>query len=142
MRTWRKGSRAARCAPRTWRKGNPAAARASSLAHPPRRQHPPLRALVLGLALLLPSAGSARAGAWAFGTSAFVFDPPDDDAFVSPIVEADRGVLHLEARYNYEDLKTGSAFIGRTFEFGTEVSGTVVPMIGLVLGRTDAVAPG
>jgi len=100
--------------------------------------------LAVALAFLLLAAGSARSDAkpWVIGASAFVFDPPDDDAFISPIVEADQGALHLEARYNYEDLKTGSAFIGRTFEFGREVSGTVVPMIGLVLGRTDAIAPG
>src|SRR5262245_17908711 len=103
-----------------------------------------IRVLALGLALVLDPPGTVRAEAkeWAFGAAAFLFDPPDDDVFVSPIVDADRGVLHLEARYNYEDLKTGSAFIGRTFEFGKEVSGTVVPVIGLVLGRTDAVAPG
>ena len=83
-----------------------------------------------------------EAGGWTSGASAFVFDPPDADAFVSPIVAADRGALHLEARYNYEDLKTGSVFIGRTFELGTGVAFTVVPMLGLVLGRTDAVAPG
>jgi hypothetical protein len=102
------------------------------------------RDLGLGFALLLLACGApgVEAQGWTSGASAFLFDPPDDDAFVSPIVDADRGALHLEARYNYEDLKTGSVFIGRTFGFGTGVAGSVVPLLGLVLGRTDAVAPG
>jgi hypothetical protein len=80
---------------------------------------------------------------WEFGASAFVFLPPDDDTFVSPIVDADRGALHLEVRYNYEDLETGSAFVGRTIPFKSEdVSGSVVPIVGLVLGNTAGIAPG
>lgn len=99
------------------------------------------RGAALALLALLFATG-AEAGAWTFGASAFVFAPPDDDAFLSPILEADRGALHLEARYNYEDLETGSIFVGRTFQLGGDESTTVVPVIGLVLGRTDAIAPG
>jgi hypothetical protein len=123
-------------------------------AHRLRRSRLRGRDLALGFALLLLACGLLACGAgpwgsreavalgWTSGASAFVFDPPDDDAFVSPIVDADRGALHLEARYNYEDLQTGSLFIGRTLEFGKGVAGTIVPLLGLVLGRTDAVAPG
>jgi hypothetical protein len=103
-----------------------------------------IRARALGLALLVLVVGAMPAAAeeWTLGVSGFLFDPPDDDVFLSPIVEADRGVLHLEARYNYEDLETGSAFVGRTFEFGKDVAWTVVPLLGLVLGQTDGLAPG
>jgi len=84
----------------------------------------------------------ASAEEWSFALSGFVFDPPDDSPYFSPIFYADRGALHLEARYNYEDLETGSVFIGRNFEAGENLSLVVVPMFGLVLGSTQGVAPG
>jgi len=108
---------------------------------------PPLRvrvpAAVFAFALWAVAATPSAAVPWEFGASAFVFLPPDDDTFVSPILDADRGALHLEARYNYEDLETGSAFIGRNIPFkDADVSGTVVPVFGLVLGNTAGIAPG
>jgi len=39
-----------------------------------------------------------------------VLHPPDDSNFLLVIATADRGSLHLEARYNYEALDTGSLF--------------------------------
>ncbi len=84
----------------------------------------------------------ASAQEWSFAISGFVFDPPDDSPYLSPIFYADRGALHLEARYNYEDLETGSVFIGRSFEAGENVILTVVPMFGVVLGNTMGIAPG
>jgi len=88
------------------------------------------------------AAGTASAEEWSFAISGFVFDPPDDSSYFSPIFYADRGTLHLEARYNYEDRETGSVFLGRNFEFGENVTFTAVPMVGLVLGSTMGVAPG
>jgi hypothetical protein len=99
------------------------------------------RAALLGLAALW-IAGPASAEEWSFAISGFVFDPPDDSSYFSPIFYADRGALHLEARYNYEDRETGSVFLGRNFEFGENVTFTAVPMVGLVLGSTMGVAPG
>jgi hypothetical protein len=90
------------------------------------------------LALACPAAAQE----WSFAVSAFVFDPPEESPYFSPIFYADRGALHLEARYNYEDRETGSVFIGRNFEFGEGVAVTAVPMFGLVLGSTQGVAPG
>jgi hypothetical protein len=101
------------------------------------------RAFVLALAVSATAATRAHADQWEFAASAFVYVPPDIDTFVSPNVEADRGALHLEARYNYEDLKSASAFIGRTFDFVDEdVHGSLVPMFGLVFGNTAGMAPG
>src|SRR6185295_12968670 len=67
---------------------------------------------------------------------------PDDHDYVSPIVLIDHGHLHLEARYNYEDLDTASAFIGYNFSFGQELTLDITPKIGLVAGRTEGIAPG
>ena len=49
---------------------------------------------------------------WTFGAAAYSYFVPDDRDFVQPTVTADRGALHLEARYNYEDRETGSAWVG------------------------------
>jgi hypothetical protein len=59
-----------------------------------------------------------------------------------PIFIADKGNLHLEARYNYEDLKTASAWIGYNFFGGNEFEYFITPMIGAVVGRTNGIAPG
>lgn len=98
------------------------------------------RALLVLLVLVLACPTSAEE--WSFAVSAFVFDPPEDSSYFSPIFYADRGALHLEARYNYEDLETGSFFIGRNFEAGENVTLTAVPMFGVVLGSTMGIAPG
>jgi hypothetical protein len=96
----------------------------------------------LGVLAVLALASPATAEEWSFALSGFVFDPPDDGPYFSPIFYADRGALHLEARYNYEDLETGSFFVGRNFEWGDDVALAVVPVFGVVLGNTTGVAPG
>lgn len=84
----------------------------------------------------------AFAEEWSFALTGFVFDPPEESSYFSPIFYADRGALHLEARYNYEGLDTGSVFVGRTFETGESVTLTAIPLFGIVLGSTTGVAPG
>ena len=54
----------------------------------------------------------------------------------------DRDRLHLEARYNYEDLHTGSAWIGYNVSFGQKVTFELTPILGGVFGDTDGIAPG
>ena len=59
-----------------------------------------------------------------------------------PIFIADKGNLHLEARYNYEDLKTFSGWVGYNFFGGDEFEYFITPMLGAAIGRTDGIAPG
>lgn len=98
--------------------------------------------LLLVLVLCFGPADPASSEEWSSSLSGFLFLPPDDDAIVSPILAADRGSLHLEARYNYEDLRTGSAFVGRNFHAGDELAMTATPMLGFVVGQTNGVVPG
>jgi len=84
----------------------------------------------------------ADAQEWSFGLSGFLFDPPNESAYFSPIFDADREALHLETRYNYENLKTASAFVGWNLETGDEVVLSATPMFGFVFGETNGVAPG
>lgn len=105
---------------------------------------PPLALAVLVClpALAQDSPAAANAKDWSFYASAFGYVIPDDDSYVSPVLTADRGKLHLEARYNYEDLRTGSFWIGRNFSVGRKVTLEIAPMIGSVFGRSNGIAPG
>ncbi len=87
-------------------------------------------------------APAAEEKAWSWDLTGYWVDPPEDDAYGSAILRADRGVLHLEARYNYEAIDTGSLFAGRTFSWEGEVGFSLVPMVGAVFGHTQGVAPG
>jgi hypothetical protein len=91
------------------------------------------------------SAPDAPAKTWQFSASAYTYFVPDSeesDDYVQPTLTADRGWLHLEARYNYEAIEAGSAWLGFNFGGGKNVTWTVVPMIGGVFGGAKGVAPG
>ena len=100
--------------------------------------------LVAGLAALLaasPAAAQEKERAWAFTAAALLYADADP-TFLLPIVTADRHALHLEARWNYEDLETFSGWVGWTFETGDSLHLAVTPMLGGVVGRSDGIAPG
>jgi hypothetical protein len=63
----------------------------------------------------------------------------DDDWFLQPTVVADRGRLHLESRYAYEDRESLSFFAGANFTFGDTVTLALTPMFGGLVGLTDAI---
>lgn len=79
---------------------------------------------------------------WAFSVSAFGYIVPDDSDYLQPTLTADRDWFHFEARYNYEGLETGSAWLGYNFSAGEEWMLEFTPMIGGVFGETRGVAPG
>ena len=55
---------------------------------------------------------------------------------------ADRGPLHLEARYNYESVGARSAFVGWTFSGGEAITWELTPLLGGAWGTTQAFVPG
>jgi len=65
-----------------------------------------------------------------------------DDFIFLPIYSADKDWLHLEARYNYEDINTFSAWFGYNFMGGNKFQYTITPMLGGILGNTNGMAPG
>ena len=87
-------------------------------------------------------AAAAAEKAWAFNVSAATYVLPDEPDYVQPAFTADRGWLHLEGRFNYEDRDTGSAWLGYNLGVGETVRLEFTPMIGAVFGTTDGVAPG
>jgi hypothetical protein len=78
---------------------------------------------------------------WSVHASAATYVIPNDDNYVQPTVAMDRGALHLEGRYNYEDRRSGSGFIGWNLEFGETVTIQLTPMFGAVVGDTDGIIP-
>lgn len=90
-----------------------------------------------------PSTDAAEAEAkWAFSALAYVYFVPADRSYVQPSFTADRSALHLEARYNYEDMRTASLWVGYNLAGGAELGWTVTPMFASVFGRSNGVAPG
>jgi hypothetical protein len=79
---------------------------------------------------------------WSFSASAYAYIVPDSREYVQPTFSADRGWLHLEARYNYESLETGSAWLGYNFSVGEKLVFEATPMLGGVFGNTTGIAPG
>ncbi len=78
---------------------------------------------------------------WAFSADLNTYFIPDN-TFLIPVIRADKAALHLEARYNYEDFHTFSAWVGYNFSGGKKLEYTITPMIGGVIGNSNGVAPG
>lgn len=85
---------------------------------------------------------SNASNSWSFSITADGYVVPHSEFFVSPIFTADRNWLHLEARYNYEDQRSGSLWIGYNFSIGHKLVLEVTPMIGGIFGNTTGIAPG
>jgi hypothetical protein len=62
--------------------------------------------------------------------------------YANPTFVADRDSLHLEARYNYEAIKTGSLWLGYNFSVGKKLAFEGTPMLGGVFGDITGIAPG
>jgi hypothetical protein len=79
---------------------------------------------------------------WEFSLSTFTYLAQHARDYVNPNLTADRDWLHLEARYNYEELKTGSVWFGYNFSTGEKLKFEATPMLGGVLGDITGIAPG
>jgi len=79
---------------------------------------------------------------WSFAASVYTYLATDDQTYTQPTITADRNWLHLEARYNYEDLETGSVWVGSNISVGNKLSLEFTPMLGGVFGQTTGIAPG
>ncbi len=110
-----------------------------------------MRRTVLALMTTLPLGAAAQPASldaapkpeWT--TAAYVdgYFQSGERAYLVPTLFFDRGALHLEPRYNYEDFDTGSLFAGWAFTFGDEARyAKLTPMVGAVFGNLNGVAPG
>jgi hypothetical protein len=97
--------------------------------------------------LAQPSPGTQAAArdaapTWEFAVSGYGYFVPHDMDYGSATATADRSWTHVEARYNYEGLHTGSLWFGANFSFGETLKLDLTPMVGGVFGDTKGVAPG
>jgi hypothetical protein len=80
--------------------------------------------------------------AWAYSLTTDGYIAPNGQSYVSPVLTGDHNWLHLEARYNYENLRTGSLWAGYNFSAGKKLQVAVTPMVGGIFGDTNGIAPG
>jgi hypothetical protein len=81
--------------------------------------------------------------AWEFALTAYPTVVREaDNNYASVIGTADRGPLHLEARYGYEAVDARSAFVGWSFSGGEELTWEITPLLGGVWGPLQALVPG
>jgi len=78
---------------------------------------------------------------WSFGADANMYFFPDEFILL-PVFRADKNKLHLEARYNYEDIETFSGWVGYNFNGGKKLAFTITPMVGGVIGLSNGIATG
>jgi hypothetical protein len=88
-----------------------------------------------------PQSGESKPG-WAYGATGMYYSLKDQNDFLLAVATAERGQLHIEARYNYEALDTGSLFAGWKFSGGDKLTYDLTPIIGAVFGASQGIAPG
>jgi hypothetical protein len=88
-----------------------------------------------------PDAADAKP-TWEFTVTAYPTVVRGGENYTSAIAAADRGALHLEARYNYESIGARSAFVGWKFSGGETLTWEFTPLLGGAWGATKAFVPG
>jgi hypothetical protein len=97
-----------------------------------------VRLLVCASIVIVSLAAPLRAQSWSYWAALDGYFTPDDN-YPTFTFMADRETLHLEGRYNYEGLDSGSLWLGYTFHHDAI---RITPMLGGVLGHTKGIAPG
>jgi hypothetical protein len=89
-----------------------------------------------------PSGSGADKPGWAYSATGMYYSFGDQSDFLLAVAIAERGPLHLEARYNYEAVDAGSLFAGWKFSGGDKLTYDLTPIIGAVFGAKQGIAPG
>lgn len=89
----------------------------------------------------LPSDSSASSLSASL-TGYYYFFQPASENTLTLIGYLDYHHLHLEPRYNYEALHSGSVFAGWRFETGKDLQFAATPMLGVIFGSLQGFAPG
>ncbi len=93
-----------------------------------------------GITTVPPS--TTDAPVWSYSATGMYYSFRDQDDFTLAVATAEHGPLHLEARYNYEAIDSGSLFVGWKFSGGKTVTYELTPIIGAVFGQKEGIAPG
>ena len=87
------------------------------------------------------AAASAPAPVERISVTGYGYVIPNAPNYLMGIASGDLAWLHVEGRYNYEALRTGSAFGGVNLGWGQRLRLNLTPMVGGVFGRLDGIAP-
>jgi hypothetical protein len=87
------------------------------------------------------NAADSSQSKWAFSTAGYYYFLPEEGNTFTLVGYADYKKLHFEARYNYEDVNTASAFAGWRFETGKKFQFGATPMLGFAFGNTNGFVP-
>jgi hypothetical protein len=98
--------------------------------------------VLFGQDTLVPPPLSPAPKGWSTQFSVLTILSRDTITLWNPSVFVDKGTLHMEARYQWEDWRTASLWAGYNFEFGERLHVVVSPMAGVVFGNLNGVAPG
>ena len=85
--------------------------------------------------------GESAGVPWEGSITGYYYLLKDNSDFAIAIAAVDHGSLHLETRYNYEDMKTGSVFAGWTLSAGRTFRAEFTPMLGAAFGQTVGIVP-
>ena len=86
--------------------------------------------------------GKGSESEWEFTLSTYTYLNQHARDYANPNFIADHDSLHLEVRYNYEALKTGSVWLGYNFTAGKKLEFQITPMLGGIFGDITGIAPG
>ncbi len=89
------------------------------------------------------TSGNSAANKWSGTASVYYYFIPAEKIPPTITVAADHSSIHIESRYDYEDIHSLSAFVGWDFEKQyNKLDITVTPMAGAVVGHTNGILPG
>ena len=86
--------------------------------------------------------GQTEEEPWRYSASISYYDLPKYQDYWNPIFTADQGRVHLEGRYNYLNVDSGSFWAGANFSAGKTWKFDATVMFGLVVGTVQGVGPG
>ncbi len=94
--------------------------------------------------LFLPVFGqNTDSSRWNFAADLNGYAFEGGDKLLLPVFKANRDWLHLEARYNYEDVQTFSGWAGYNWESNlSKMNFAITPMVGGAIGNTKGFLAG
>jgi hypothetical protein len=105
------------------------------------RAVPLVSCLALALTGLAAAAEDTDQKPWRVTANVYGYVVPDAPNFVMVTAPVEIGRWHVEGRYNYEALHSGSGFAGVKLGWGQTVRLSVTPMLGIVFGELDGLVP-
>ncbi len=103
--------------------------------------------LLAALVMTLPHnascapADSSAGSPWGGSIAGYYYAFPHETDVVMAVARANHKSFHLEARYNYEDRRTASAFAGWNLTWGDAFTVDLTPMAGAAFGNSKGIIP-